>query len=76
MKRQTVLHLPRTEYLWWAVKSASATVALTILVALLSEGSFAQATRSIRLVIPYAAGGINEAMTRLLASAGLVARPS
>jgi tripartite-type tricarboxylate transporter receptor subunit TctC len=67
MKRQTVLHLSRTEYLWWAVRSASATVALAILVALLSEGSFAQTTRSIRLVIPYAAGGINEAMARLLA---------
>jgi tripartite-type tricarboxylate transporter receptor subunit TctC len=58
MKRQTFLRL--------AASAAAVPFALAILVALPSKGSLAQATRSIKLVIPYAAGGINEAMSRLL----------
>lgn len=47
--------------------SAAVSVALAILTGLLNESSLAQTARSIRLVIPYAAGGLNDAMTRLLA---------
>src|SRR5215469_10382818 len=58
MKRRTFLRL---------LRAAAVSVALATPVALLSEGSLAQTTRSIRLVIPYAAGGVNDAPTRLLA---------
>ncbi len=59
--------LPHTRCLSWAVRTAAVSVASATLIALPGQGSLAQTTRSIRLVIPYAAGGINEAMSRLLA---------
>jgi tripartite-type tricarboxylate transporter receptor subunit TctC len=58
MKRRTFFRL---------AASAAVSVVLPILTGLSGEGSLAQTARSIRLVIPYAAGGINDAMTRLLA---------
>jgi tripartite-type tricarboxylate transporter receptor subunit TctC len=45
---------------------AAVSVALAIHFVLPSKGLLAQATRSIKLVIPYAAGGGSEAMSRLL----------
>jgi tripartite-type tricarboxylate transporter receptor subunit TctC len=55
MNRRKFLHL------------AAISVASAVLVALSHQGSLAQTTRSIRLVVPYAAGGVGEAMSRLLA---------
>jgi tripartite-type tricarboxylate transporter receptor subunit TctC len=59
----TNLKLPRRKFLHLAAVS----VASAVLVALSCQGSLAQTTRSIRLVVPYAAGGVGEAMSRLLA---------
>jgi tripartite-type tricarboxylate transporter receptor subunit TctC len=55
-----------TEYLR-LVRTAVVSVALATLLAVPSEGSLAQTMRSVRLVIPYAPGGINDAVSRLLA---------
>ena len=76
MRHRTFLHLaagaaalpvlPRLA-LRWVMRTAAASVAFAILVALPSDDLLAQSTQSIRLVIPYAAGGINDAMTRVLA---------
>jgi tripartite-type tricarboxylate transporter receptor subunit TctC len=61
------MRLPRRRFLQQAVEAAARCIISAMLIALFVHGAFAQTNRTIKIIVPYPAGGIADILARSLA---------
>jgi tripartite-type tricarboxylate transporter receptor subunit TctC len=61
------MKFPRRQFLSLAACAAALSTVSAVDVAVFGQGALAQTTRTIKIVVPYAAGGPTDTMARLLA---------